>query len=71
MHGRRILRLGVLAVVCKSFKIINEFQKMADKENAEKADQEKGEALKLDGGEKAIFDKIIKEGNGGKVKSYA
>lgn len=36
---------------------------MADKENVQ--------PLKLDCQEKAIFDKIIKEGNGGKVKSYA
>ena len=62
------MRLEVLAVVeikkkCLYFKTINKFQKMADKENVQ--------PLKLDCQEKAIFDKIIKEGNGGKVKSYA
>ena len=61
------LRVGDLAEVelkkvsVRALKQSNEFQKMPEKE------KEKVEALKLDCREKAIFDKIIKEGNAGRV----
>jgi hypothetical protein len=45
----------------RALKQSNEFQKMAEKE--------KMESLKLDCREKAIFEKIIKEGNAGRVSS--